>query len=134
MDNSTTIEVPCKDCVCIAICRNKLFDAIISECRLLLDALYFDRTTTDGARSKYFGNKVIMIYNMLQPEYWKIEIDEKGFTNILINKEKDIESPVVNYRIEMKVEANKRGAFFQTLRSRKQIKRIERRTTDEDKM
>lgn len=72
----TDINVPCNDCVCIAICRNKLFDQMIKDCKLLLDALYFDKTTSDGARSTYYGDKLIMIQDILNPECWTVKLDD----------------------------------------------------------
>jgi len=80
----TTIEVPCNNCVLIAMCRNKLFDEVIGDCKLLLDSLYFDKTTPGGSRSTLYGDKLIMIQDILNPEHWKVDVDEDKYANIRI--------------------------------------------------
>ena len=71
------LKVPCKDCVLIAICRNKLFDELINDCKLLLDALYFDKTTPGGNRSVHYGDKLNMVQDVLNPEHWEVIVDPK---------------------------------------------------------
>jgi len=82
---TTKVTVPCHKCVLIAICRNKLFDDMIKDCKLMLDSLYFDKTTSDGARSLDFGEKAVMVQDILNPEYWSIEIKD-DFAHIISDK------------------------------------------------
>ena len=73
------IKLPCVNCICVAICRHKLFDVLIKDCKLLLDTLYFDKTTVDGTRSKNYNIKLTMIQDILNPIDWNIRIDDDAF-------------------------------------------------------
>ena len=74
------IITPCTNCVVLAVCRLKIFDDLIR-----------DKTTADGARSKYFGEKILLAKDTLNPETWDIEmeaedINEDGFSFIVGKK------------------------------------------------
>ena len=79
---TTKVTVPCHKCVLIAMCRNKLFDELIKDCKLMLDSLYFDKTTSDGSRSKNFGEKISMIQDILNPESWEVQMKD-DFAHII---------------------------------------------------
>lgn len=76
-------EIPCMNCVVMALCRNRKFERIIRECKLLSDTLYFDGTTDDGVRSKLFDLKITLIRDILNPEEWVIIKDDTGFMHIV---------------------------------------------------
>ena len=85
------IITPCTNCVVLAVCRLKIFDDLIRDCNLLRNSLYWDKTTADGARSKYFGEKILLAKDTLNPETWDIEmeaedINEDGFSFIVGKK------------------------------------------------
>lgn len=77
------VEIPCMNCVVLAICRNRKFERIIRECRLLSNTLYFDGTTDDGSRSKLFNLKITLIRDILKPEEWVIIKDDTGFIHVV---------------------------------------------------
>ena len=79
------IEVPCENCVLIAMCRYKKFERIANECKLLLDSLYFDDETKSGSRSKFFSAKITKIRDILQPEEWTLIKDDtdRNFIHIV---------------------------------------------------
>lgn len=127
------IEVPCKDCVLIAICRNKLFDELIKDCKLLLDALYFDKTTEGGARSKYYGDKIDMIQDILNPDMWQVTIDPKdkfanvisGHTTIVTSMDKTPDPKVIvpkNFKLQKRIKAKSQSSLAKMIRKRRHEK------------
>lgn len=74
--NLSQITVPCVRCILIAICRHKPFDDLLRDCDLVRKSLYWDKTTADGARSQYFGQKITMIRDTLGPSIWEVDINE----------------------------------------------------------
>jgi len=85
--NLIQVRVPCMNCILIAICKHKLFDDLLKDCSLSRNSLYWDKTTPDGARSQFFGQKITMIRNILDPSMWDIDInDEKDAFSYVIEK------------------------------------------------
>jgi hypothetical protein len=74
------LEVPCHNCICTSICKHKLFDELIRDCKLLVDSLYFDNTTSVGQRSTLYGDKMNMVQDILNPEYWEVLVDSRNST------------------------------------------------------
>ena len=132
MNNFTEVKTPneitdpCHRCVLIAICRNKLYDDLIKDCKLLLDALYFDGTTGNGARSTYYGDKVNMIQDILKPENWEIIIDPKDSgSRVIALTCIDLEghrSGVIipkNFQLKKRVKAHSKKKLIHKIRERK---------------
>ncbi len=42
------MNVPCKDCLLVPKCRNKLYGPLVGDCSLLTDLLYDDGYRSDG--------------------------------------------------------------------------------------
>lgn len=80
------IEIPCKNCVLIAMCRHKKFEKMHRECKLIINTLYFDETTAGGARSKFFNTKITLIRDILKPKEWCIIKDDTGFIHVVDRK------------------------------------------------
>ena len=78
------IEVPCENCVLIAMCRHKKFERIVDECNLLVDNLYFDGEQK-WARSKNFTAKITKIRDVLRPKEWTLIKDDtdRNFIHII---------------------------------------------------
>jgi hypothetical protein len=57
---------PCKDCICLATCRHKLFYELLGNCELLY---YYDRRIID--RYNRNVDKLMAIQDTLKPTTWK---------------------------------------------------------------
>ena len=82
-ENMKHAEIPCMNCVVMVMCRNRKFERIIRECKLLSNTLYFDGTTRDGARSTLFNLKITLIRDILRPQEWVIVKDDTGFIHVV---------------------------------------------------
>ena len=78
------IEVPCENCLLIAMCRHKKFEVTLRGCKLLVNNLYFD-DQQKWARSKFFTAKITKIRDILQPKEWTLIKDDtdRNFIHIV---------------------------------------------------
>jgi hypothetical protein len=56
---------PCKDCICLAICKNKTYYRLIEDCSLIYDILYRGFISLNET-TEY----KILIYADLNPTSW----------------------------------------------------------------
>lgn len=92
MSNLETI--PCKQCLVLAICRNKPFDTMLKDCHHMLRLLYFINTDKPGNRAKNFNELITSMEEHLKPTSWYTEITDDGFANINIKEINDETNPM----------------------------------------
>ena len=56
--------IPCKECLIIPICRQKVFMRLVNECSILKDQLYFSSSVTIPEYRKNTFN-----YNIIELDY-----------------------------------------------------------------
>ena len=98
------IECPCKDCLCISICRFKHFSGLVRQCRLAYDFIAVKRTESNASISPINRDPVRMntLIDVLRPVYWKVGV----------TRYKDDEYPVIQWTKEGLIsygEKKKRG-------------------------
>ena len=59
------MTIPCKDCLLIALCRNKSYGSLIKGCSLINTQLYDD----EGIRNVFFNRVVIEIDKVLGRDF-----------------------------------------------------------------
>ena len=79
-------SLPCKQCVCIPVCKNKEYGKLVSECKILDKFLYFQK---DEPANRSFGltetrytisnrrdkkdESIVALFNYLKPNRWYLE-------------------------------------------------------------
>jgi len=71
-----TTKCPCKNCICIPICREKDYIKMIRNCSLLKNLLY-------GNKFRNFWRILIETEKILKPVRWYIEIKDNGVTELI---------------------------------------------------
>lgn len=61
---------PCENCVCIAICKSKLFIDLMLNCELV------DKFTADDENRQRARERVRIVHQTLQPSRWEPFPDE----------------------------------------------------------
>ncbi len=75
MESSSTPSFPpcpCKDCICVAVCRLKDYFLLVSNCKLVSLILYSTKYIGRSGRSRNFNQTVYKIHDALSPRYWRI--------------------------------------------------------------
>lgn len=75
MESSSTPSFPpspCKDCICVPVCRFKGYFPLIKQCKLLLHLLYKSQYPEPSGRETCFDHMIYRIHNDLNPRYWRI--------------------------------------------------------------
>jgi len=90
---TTTIVFPCENCICVAICRHKLYTKLLTDCSLLCH--YINVKTEEIEEGNLYvsisiiSNKTVyfrcLLQTYLNPTVW--EVDDKGF---FISTRKDL--------------------------------------------
>lgn len=79
-----SIIFPCDNCVCLAICRHKLYTKLLTDCSLLKHYINVETQNING--NLYMTIDIIngntssfrrLLQSYLNPTTW--EVDEKGF-------------------------------------------------------
>ncbi|MHA1972862.1 MAG: hypothetical protein ACTSW1_07710 [Candidatus Hodarchaeales archaeon] len=66
-------SAPCKDCICVPVCRFKGYHPLVSQCRIIKDILYRDQGIDISTRTKDFNIAIFDIFNALNPQHWIVE-------------------------------------------------------------
>ena len=67
------MDCPCKNCICVAICSNKLYGDLIDDCSLLREFMADPFFATKG-RTKCLKD----LQRYLKPSTWKMFKDGRG--------------------------------------------------------
>jgi hypothetical protein len=67
---------PCNECICVPICRNRLFNDMMNGCSILKELLYSNKAIHTSSRTSIyvkegFWDNLDLIYYDLQPLYWR---------------------------------------------------------------
>jgi hypothetical protein len=66
------MEVPCKDCLLISLCRNKWFHTLMSDCDIVYNyAFRIKEFSSCGPHSEQI-KKVSLIKDILNPSKWDV--------------------------------------------------------------
>jgi len=66
-------KCPCRDCICIPICRHKRFSIITDECSLAMD---YRNDYTDRDDEDYFIS-IVQMEKILKPILWRYKINKQ---------------------------------------------------------
>ena len=72
---------PCKDCICVPICKHKNYTQLIGECDLIFDLLYkrAEMSRQGGYRQRSFKVNILKVEEYLKPTTWETSYEgEKG--------------------------------------------------------
>jgi hypothetical protein len=76
------MKVPCKDCICIAICRQKHFRDLLCHCHIISGFLFTDVDDEDGNDISYV-EAIFDIEEILSPSEWSSIFTKLGKNNVL---------------------------------------------------
>ncbi|MHA1972869.1 MAG: hypothetical protein ACTSW1_07745 [Candidatus Hodarchaeales archaeon] len=67
-------KIPCKDCLCLPICKHKNYMTATSECSIVYDFLYSKRSVDDIFRrgQKDFWLLLRGVWDEMKPTLWEI--------------------------------------------------------------
>jgi len=72
-------DCPCKECICVAVCKHKRFDDLIRDCKIVGNLLYYEDT---GTRTRAFSKNVVEMKKALKAHTWNCIIEDDGFAKI----------------------------------------------------
>jgi hypothetical protein len=61
---------PCKDCICIPMCKWKKYKSLIEECNILAESLYYEGVLLE--RNPEFNQLIYKTVKYLKPVMWGI--------------------------------------------------------------
>jgi len=67
------MELPCKKCLCVPICRHKYYQDMFRECSLLSEFAHQNKWTYLGGPH----HVRVELYKIIKPTKW--EVDNKGY-------------------------------------------------------
>ena len=79
MMNNT--KCPCKNCICVPICRHKSYLQMMSQCSIAKDYIP-DYSVVHGKNA----HKVIAIEQAIGPTTWRMKKEPKGSELVFFNK------------------------------------------------
>ena len=73
----TMKDIPCYNCICMAICRQKEFQKVMSECPLVREVLYLDgmKIADSRYRKPGFKRRIHLIEEALNPLHWELQVN-----------------------------------------------------------
>jgi len=82
-------KCPCKNCICISVCRLKSYNDLVEDCTLLVR--YYDEITYETNPSDYpvltekIRNSIILLEKILNPVTWEVNLDESDkFSELIV--------------------------------------------------
>lgn len=88
-------ESPCKDCICVPICKNKTYDQLVTDCKLIFNILY-KVEVSPGNRRRLFKRHIDRIRECLTPTLWEATVQpNNGCMIITHTKELGKNKPVM---------------------------------------
>jgi hypothetical protein len=69
------IDVPCKECLLIPVCKYKNYGILIKDCDPMYNYLYFGHDKQDlivATRKHNFDTNIKKLYLILKPTEWKL--------------------------------------------------------------
>ena len=64
---------PCKNCVCLAICKYKTYVCLLSECALIAGFLFRKRSGTQQEHTDHFNKAIATIEEDIEPDRWYVD-------------------------------------------------------------
>lgn len=67
------MTIPCKDCLCLGICRNKTYAVMVDECPLIGKLLYRRSMRANPAyRTPMFEKIIFQVQDILKSNTWQV--------------------------------------------------------------
>ncbi len=76
-------KCPCKDCICVPVCKHKVYNILVSGCQIVKKELYFRGPVTDKIRRKRFTKSVVDVEKYLKPVLWRVRIEDNGYAHVI---------------------------------------------------
>ncbi|MHA1972879.1 MAG: hypothetical protein ACTSW1_07795 [Candidatus Hodarchaeales archaeon] len=68
-----TKESPCKNCLCVPVCKQKSYAVLNTDCSLLCLYLYTEiRRPASKARNKFFDERIYKVEEEVKPNKWRV--------------------------------------------------------------
>ena len=74
------MKCPCEECITLSVCRHKPLNALLADCKIVRDLLYYNDGT--GTRTRVFSKTLVEMKNTLKPYAWYCEIENDGYARI----------------------------------------------------
>lgn len=87
MINMRNNKCPCKQCICVPICKHKAYKLFLSDCQLIKEELYFRGTVADKIRRTRFTKAVVDVEKYLKPVLWRVRIEDNGYAHVTFKGE-----------------------------------------------
>lgn len=76
-------KCPCKDCICVPVCKHKVYNKLVSGCQIIKEELYFRGPVSDKIRRKRFTKAVVDVEKYLKPVSWRVRIEDNGHGHVI---------------------------------------------------
>lgn len=64
------MEIPCKNCITLGVCRHKHYQHLLQECSILRHLLYEDGDMAEVKRTQLFDAILEEVENTMEPSMW----------------------------------------------------------------
>ena len=95
-------EPPCKDCLCLPICRTKSYAQLHKACSLVKMYLYISNALSTSLvnRNSKFEDRIFALYEILKPIPWKIRVSDHLQTALPTPREWDKKTKKIYIRMQ----------------------------------
>ena len=103
------MKIPCENCICLPVCRNKTFTKLMKECNIITTEIwkkYYKESREKKTCSMDKINQVGFIsniYSLMKPCSWKMEIYDEGTRVLIFDLIGDRESSTIYQTIKIGV-------------------------------
>ena len=85
----TDIKFPCDTCICVPVCRHKLYGQLIENCKLL--SLYFGTNVERKGHILYVHNNYhvpfrCLVESYLKPTRWSVDDEGQFITDVWVRE------------------------------------------------
>lgn len=67
-------KCPCKNCICVAICRHRPYSSLIDKCQLVMNYLYVTNNPSHEYERAFHNERLQSIVEMINPTTLGIRI------------------------------------------------------------
>ena len=78
------MKCPCKECICLAVCKHKNYTAMLNECIMINNYLYDNIESFKSKTPRYadwrvddFDKRIVKAIDSLKPSKWKFVLTDK---------------------------------------------------------
>ena len=77
------MKCPCKQCICVPICKHRVYNVLLNKCGLLKKYLFYKGQHHDSKRRRWFSKTILYAERCLKPKLWHVEVERDGYAHVI---------------------------------------------------